>query len=149
MLSYQAPILLNPLIDRFELVDVFLCGDKLEKAVETHGERANPRTAAKEDILKNAVGSIDYDWNCDGNLQVLRRQRDACCLQNQSFAMQLCLPSHFSGLPDALPGLRRQRYALRNGFLGVLWRPWRASRLFPKARRIHGRLLSGKPAHAR
>jgi hypothetical protein len=53
------------------IVDVFSCGDKLEKAVETNGKRAVLKARIQEDILKNAVGSIEYHRNGNGNVQVL------------------------------------------------------------------------------
>ena len=56
----------------FEFVDVFLCGAKLEKAVASMAKRTAQKFAARR-TFSYAVGSIEYDWVGDGNLQVLRR----------------------------------------------------------------------------
>ena len=134
---------------RLEVVDVFLCGYTVEKAIESmvSGQNAtdSPHPGGHS---QNAVGSITYDWDGYRNVQVLRGPRDTGGLQDKNFAMQLRFPGHIPGLPRPFPGLRRHRDGLRNGFLGILLRRWWPARLLPKTRRIHGRLLPSKPAHA-
>ena len=62
--GYTLPVLpLSPNC-RLELVDVFLCGYTVEKAIESmvsgHNSTDSPHPGGHS---QNAVGSIEYDWD--------------------------------------------------------------------------------------
>src|SRR5207302_9858033 len=78
-------------------IDVFLCGDTVEKAVETNGGGwfVGPSPGGHS---HNEMESIKRDWAGKCVMHLLPGQWDAHCPQGSGSALQLCVPGCFPGL---------------------------------------------------